>query len=531
MYSPAPAPYGGHHGAMPGASALGMLPSRSTPTYPGGAGLASPVPGTSGYYPGMYEQASQAPPASPYASMPPGRQELAMGEMSGQSPQRWQDAYMDMEQEKRQLQGELRSKGEDMSGLAREAQSLREQIRAEQERRQAKISEYSQQLEGLEHDNKQLQVKLMKVQMQDSAKLTDVTTVKKEVVAKTMELEKMMREFQSTHQERLYSRVWNVTSAMLAVCQKQEVVGQGQIQTESRPAATSESLTLQAPLNLHAAPVISAATAPSNTIATAGEEAITAGATVLDPETQQLLKKRLQSLGDVVVHASDKFEACCASGRVIPPGTLRVRPRRCDHVFLVECLMPYWAEGLCPVCRCSFAFDRPQDAGYDESDRYSSVSTSISQAVPRHMQSSSNSDGGSLRGPRSLHTIGEANKERGRSSSAARQKRRGRGTSTSQGRSGELGIPASPAMRNMGHSGSELGLAAVSPDMRGDLLSGSQLGARPSPALLSGGLGANNGGRPAPGSPPRSVVSRASSVPRDRLGPPGQAMQQGSRPL
>merc|ERR1719316_1017550 len=113
-----------------------------------------------------------------------------------------------------------------MSSLAREAQALREQIRAEQERRQAKISEFAQQLEGLERDNKQLQNKLMKVQMQDSAKLTDVTTVKKEVVAKTMELEKMMREFQQTHQERLYSRVWSVTSAMLSVCQKQEVPAQ-----------------------------------------------------------------------------------------------------------------------------------------------------------------------------------------------------------------------------------------------------------------------------------------------------------------
>jgi len=140
------------------------------------------------------------------------------------------------------------------------------------------------------------------------------------------------------------------------------------------------------------------------------------GGSILDPETQQLLKKRLQSLGDVVVHASDKFEACCASGRVIQPGALRVRPRRCDHVFLVECLMPYWAEGLCPVCRCSFAYDRPQDAGYDESDKYSSVSTSISQALPRHVHSSSNSDGGPLRGPRALHTIGEGSKEsRGRS--------------------------------------------------------------------------------------------------------------------
>merc|ERR1719346_521602 len=79
------------------------------------------------------------------------------------------------------------------------------------------------------------------------------------------------------------------------------------------------------------------------------------------PPAEEALKRRLQSLGDVVVYTSDKFEACCASGRAIPPGSLRVRPRRCDHVFLVECIMPHWAEGLCPVCRCSFAFNQPEE--------------------------------------------------------------------------------------------------------------------------------------------------------------------------
>merc|ERR1719408_413431 len=214
-----------------------MVPPRPMPAYPG----ASP-----GFFPGpgMYDQPS---PAAPSASFSPMRQEsggtappesigLSSNAGSGQGMQRWQEAYADLEQDKRKLQNELRTKEEDMSSLAREAQALREQIRTEQERRQAKINEFTQQLEGLERDNKQLQMKLMKVQMQDSAKLSDVTTVKKEVVAKTMELEKMMREFQQTHQERLYARVQSVTSAMLAVCQKQDT--STQIQT---PAATTES--------------------------------------------------------------------------------------------------------------------------------------------------------------------------------------------------------------------------------------------------------------------------------------------------
>merc|ERR1719247_3084766 len=94
------------------------------------------------------------------------------------------------------------------------------------------------------------------------------------------------------------------------------------------------------------------------------EEEPSSGA-FLDPETQEALKRRLQVLGDVVVYTSDNFEACCASGRVITPNALRVRPRRCDHVFLIECLMPYWAEGLCPVCRCSFAYEQPREPAND----------------------------------------------------------------------------------------------------------------------------------------------------------------------
>merc|ERR1719410_886128 len=146
-------------------------------------------------------------------------------------------------------------------------------------------------------------------------------------------------------------------------------------------------------------------------------------APVIDAATQQALKQRLQALGDVVVYTSDKFEACCASGRSIPPGSLRVRPRRCDHVFLVDCIVPYWAEGLCPVCRCSFAHDNPEEISVDDNDdRYSSLSVSVSQvssALPRR-------DGDSRRGPKILRngrSVGTASDARGRSPSPMQESR------------------------------------------------------------------------------------------------------------
>lgn len=329
---------------------------------------------------------------------------------SGGSPQHWQDAYLELEQDKRQLQGELHGVSDTVAQLQREAQLLREQVEAEQQRRRERVGELSKQVEDLERENKHLNMRLLKVQMQDSAKLNGVTTVKKEVVARTMELEKVLREFQQTQQDKLFTRLFTVTGAMMSTCQRPTV----QVQL-STPPGTEDELPGARP-SAPSAAFISAAPAA---------EAASEG-TFLDAETQQALKRRLQSLGDVVVYANDKFEACCASGRAIPPGALRVRPRRCDHIFLVECLMPHWAEGLCPVCRCSFAYDRPQDAGFDESDRYSSVSTSVSQMVrPQLPRSSSTSDGGSLRGPRGAHRGGSSD-GCGRSASLPRQLRRQR---------------------------------------------------------------------------------------------------------
>merc|ERR1719478_1634028 len=42
----------------------------------------------------------------------------------------------------------------------------------------------------------------------------------------------------------------------------------------------------------------------------------------------------------------------------------RVRPRKCNHVFHIECLLHWWTEGTCPVCHASFAPDKdlPEEA-------------------------------------------------------------------------------------------------------------------------------------------------------------------------
>ena len=209
--------------------------------------------------------------------------------------------------------------------------------------------------------NRQLQAQLSQAQLQNTSKVSDATALKREVVAKTMELEKLAREFQQSQSD-LFSRVHSVSDSLLQMSRDVRVREVGEVDSRQRLSSIPSAIPVPSQNGRHEAGNSGA----SPQFASLG----------VDDETFEALKRRLQSLGDVLVFTSDKFDACCASGHSIPPGAVRVRPRRCDHVFLVECLMPYWVEGLCPVCRCSFAYSR--DAN-DESDRCSSVSTSVSQ--------------------------------------------------------------------------------------------------------------------------------------------------------
>lgn len=310
----------------------------------------------------------------------------------------WQETYAGLEKERASLRAELQNVEGEVRTLADEARALREELSEEQERRNASVSELAERSRFLEQENERLNERV--AQAEGHGSRASDAALKREVVAKTKELEKAIREFQQNQQEVLFARIEGITRSMNSLSARAEMPAQ------------------------IAAPGVALDASATRAAASGTDEAA-------DRETQQALKRRLQSLGDVVVYSSSKYEACSASGRPIPPGTLRVRPRRCDHVFLVECLMPYWAEGVCPVCRCSFALDhRSQEAlpgsgggsggaGADDYDRYSSVSASASQvgslAVPRlpHQRSrGALSDGSNLRGP-------QRRTSRGRSPSGA----------------------------------------------------------------------------------------------------------------
>ena len=59
---------------------------------------------------------------------------------------------------------------------------------------------------------RQLQAQLSQAQLQNTSKVSDATALKREVVAKTMELEKLAREFQQSQSD-LFSRVHSVSDS------------------------------------------------------------------------------------------------------------------------------------------------------------------------------------------------------------------------------------------------------------------------------------------------------------------------------
>lgn len=70
----------------------------------------------------------------------------------------------------------------------------------------------------------------------------------------------------------------------------------------------------------------------------------------------QSVKANLEHFGNVEVFMDNAAQdcGCCME----PMATLyRIRPRKCQHVFHIECLLQWWTEGTCPVCGDSFAPD------------------------------------------------------------------------------------------------------------------------------------------------------------------------------
>jgi len=70
------------------------------------------------------------------------------------------------------------------------------------------------------------------------------------------------------------------------------------------------------------------------------------------------MQANLEQYGDVEVFSDETTQECMCCNQPIST-SWRVRPRKCSHVFHIECLLNSWTEGTCPVCHVSFA---PEEA-------------------------------------------------------------------------------------------------------------------------------------------------------------------------
>jgi len=354
-----------------------------------------------------------------------------------------------MDEEKKKVFEDNSTKRDEVANLAAEVQRLREQLEREKAETESAVAQYTEKIEREQRESTRAQMKLMKAQMQGSAKDSESAIVKKEVVEKTHAIKQAMREMREQQLEG-FKKVKKLTYDMLQACSKPSP-NMGSVAEESDSIAGVGS-TGGGPIMVNGAgfgsalsrspsPSITGSAAhfgaapqkqsPASSLAgglrrppsNAGREprspasslasglrrppsrpapearergALSAGpehrsVSVTSPQVPSIsegddgtrrwfkaMKANLEQFGDVEVftQTAPRECACCLQEIATP---YRVRPRRCGHIFHVECLLRWWTEGTCPVCRVSFAPDEASDA------RPTARSGSVDVATPGSM--------------------------------------------------------------------------------------------------------------------------------------------------
>eukprot|EP00927_Polykrikos_kofoidii_P027242 TRINITY_DN24042_c0_g1_i2.p1 TRINITY_DN24042_c0_g1~~TRINITY_DN24042_c0_g1_i2.p1 ORF type:complete len:595 (+),score=138.87 TRINITY_DN24042_c0_g1_i2:167-1951(+) len=342
----------------------------------------------------------------------------------GDSAAKWREAYVELQEEQRQAKADLEKHREEVSSGAAEVQSLREQLERERLETSASMDQYRRRAETLSQENRRLEVKLMKTQMRESAKDTEASDVKREVLDKTAAIEQALRELQQQQQTCSGPpREWAGSPSSSVVggrggepgsgnhdgasggnfgCSAGNVGGSGGggggtvVIGNGRSSGSAGSL----PVRRSSATAVLSASDRSSIVdglgaggACAGGGSSGSGGGCLamvpardvspqpakggsapssstghsDSDAQrwfQSVKANLEHFGDVEVFidgTAQECNACCEQMNT----SHRIRPRKCRHVYHIECMLQWWTEGTCPVCSVSFAPDqqRPMPVG------------------------------------------------------------------------------------------------------------------------------------------------------------------------
>ncbi|CAE7328894.1 GBP2 [Symbiodinium natans] len=206
-----------------------------------------------------------------------------------------------------------------------------------------------EQLEEQRREGATLELEILKAQIGASDKSEEAKEVKHEVETKTHEIVKALQML-SEHQQATFQHVATLTSDMLRAC------------SQSRSPAPGEVLTnrirgLEA-ANGHTTQSTSQPSLPSEARAAEPEKAFPCTRPSEEDVGElpwfQAMKANLEEFGDVEVFLEQQPQECMSCCQPIE-ADYRARPRKCSHVFHVECLLQCWSEGVCPVCGVSFA--------------------------------------------------------------------------------------------------------------------------------------------------------------------------------
>lgn len=295
---------------------------------------------------------------------------------------KWQDAYAELQEEEWQARDDLVRHCDEETSLALETERLRQQFDQEKAETSVAIAQFTKRIDSLTQDNRKLEMKLMRTQSREAIKDTEAATVKKEVLEKTKAIEQVMRDLEQKQRDAL-SRVKSIAKIMLMASSSSSqdtanssmgrscagafgtslgggVMLEGTVSSlAGRPGAqpgsnhASEHFGGIGPrsANLLAAPL--AGYLPAQPLDTAA-----AGASSDTKAWAESIKANLEHFGDVqVFHDTSTRECPCCMEMI--DAAYRIRPRKCLHVFHIECLLQWWTEGTCPICSVSFA---PEDS-------------------------------------------------------------------------------------------------------------------------------------------------------------------------
>jgi len=309
-----------------------------------------------------------------------------------------------------------------ISSLAAEVQQLQSELQQEKAETEKATQHFRERIEHEKRESTRMQMAMMKAQIGGSSTDDEATAVKRSVEAKTNEILEAMREIRE-QQQQAFKQVKSLSYAMLKACSQptpgatgstaagpvssagsdigrgmvfmtgtrspgrspprsppSSVVGMTQHLSPGRGPSPPGSLVggrhrspsdaggRQRSLSLKTVPESEGGRRLRSQVqrSPSASPPATSNFQLAPPANEEegqrrwfkQMQQNLEQFGDVQVFVEENQQECMCCNQLIA-SNYRVRPRKCSHVFHIECLLHWWTEGTCPVCHASFA---PEEA-------------------------------------------------------------------------------------------------------------------------------------------------------------------------